>query len=100
MNVSVLEASIHSISVTFQDEVKMQRSNLAEIAESVSFLESCKEIINLSRNLSSGYYYIRLSNGSSIKVYCNMKMTCDSVTGGWMRVAKLNKMELLNAFQI
>ena len=39
---------------------------------------------------SSGYYWVRDSNGSAVSVYCNMTLSCGGVTGGWMRVAELD----------
>ena len=38
----------------------------------------------------SGYYWVRASNGSAVKVYCDMALSCGEVTGGWMRVAGLD----------
>ena len=38
----------------------------------------------------SGYYWVRASNGSAVSVYCDMTWSCGGVTGGWMRVAKLD----------
>ena len=38
----------------------------------------------------SGYYWVRATNGSAVHVYCDMTRSCGGVTGGWMRVAKLN----------
>ena len=38
----------------------------------------------------SGYYWVRASNGSAVSVYCNMTLSCGGVTGGWMRVARLD----------
>ena len=39
---------------------------------------------------SSGYYWVRASNGSAVRVYCDMTRSCGGVTGGWMRVAELD----------
>ena len=39
---------------------------------------------------TSGYYWVRSSNGSSVRVYCDMTMSCENVTGGLTRVAVLN----------
>ena len=47
---------------------------------------SCREILSGP----SGYYLIRLSNGSFVTVFCEM-MTCNGTSGGWMRVATLPK---------
>ena len=40
---------------------------------------------------SSGYYWIRSSNGTAVQVYCDMNRVCGcNSTGGWTRVANLN----------
>ena len=39
---------------------------------------------------TSGYYWVRASNGSAVSVYCDMTLSCGGVTGGWMRVAELD----------
>ena len=38
----------------------------------------------------SGYYWMQPSNGSVVRVYCDMTLSCGNITGGWMRVAELN----------
>ena len=38
----------------------------------------------------SGYYWVRASNGSAVRVYCDMTRSCGGVTGGWIRVAHLD----------
>ena len=38
----------------------------------------------------SGYYWLRSSNGSRIRVYCDMNKTCGGIAGGWMRVTSLD----------
>ena len=38
----------------------------------------------------SGYYWVSASNGSAVRVYCDMTLSCGGVTGGWMRVAELD----------
>ena len=38
----------------------------------------------------SGYYSGRASDGSMVRVYCDMTRSCGGVTGGWMRVAELD----------
>ena len=49
---------------------------------------SCATLPSLS---PSGYYLISPSSGSGpVSVYCDMDRTCGGVTGGWMRVAKLD----------
>ena len=44
----------------------------------------------LPKSSASGYYQIFSSNGSTMRVYCDMKKTCGNVTGGWMRVTSLD----------
>ena len=38
----------------------------------------------------SGYYWVRASNGSAVRVYCDMTRSCGGVTGGWMRAVYLD----------
>ena len=67
---------------TNDDSVGVNSSNL---------VTSCKM---LSKSCPSGYYMILASNGSAIKVYCEMnKTTCGEVSGGWMRVTSLDMKE-------
>ena len=47
---------------------------------------SCSSI---SSSSPSGYYWVRASNGSAVRVYCDMTRSCGGVTGGWTRVANL-----------
>ena len=48
---------------------------------------SCYEIMKTMAVPPSGYYMIRSSNGSEVRVYCDMtKKRCNS-TPGWARVA-------------
>ena len=46
---------------------------------------------SLPTSCSSGYYWIRSSNGSAVQVHCDMDRVCGcSGTGGWTRVGFLN----------
>ena len=51
---------------------------------------SCQEIYDFNPNTTSGYYWLGASDGSAIRVYCDMTLTCKGVGGGWMQVAKLD----------
>ena len=79
-----------------------QKSKLPEINTSFDMLDttwptkpagtpvpifSCRM---LSKSSPSGYYWLLSSNGSRIRVYCDMNKTCGGITGGWMRVTSLN----------
>ena len=49
---------------------------------------SCKDLYDI-HNASSEYYWIG-EIGSTVRVYCNMSLTCGNLTGGWMRVANID----------
>lgn len=50
---------------------------------------SCDHILRCSPSSPSGYYRIKLSNGTTVSVYCNMGGTgCGE--GGWTRVSHMN----------
>ena len=51
---------------------------------------SCQAIHKLHPSFRSGYYWVTSSNGSSIRVYCEMTKSCNNFTGGLTRVAVLN----------
>ena len=38
----------------------------------------------LSPSSPSGYYWVRASNGSAVRVYCDMTRSCGGITGGWI----------------
>ena len=71
--------------------------NRINIIENVTFgrsrfapAHSCQAIHIFQPSSTSGYYWVRSSNGPSVHVYCDMTMSCGSVTGGLTRVAILN----------
>ena len=51
---------------------------------------SCQEIFYCFPSAPSGYYQIRVPNGSLVQVYCDMEGTNCGGEGGWMRVAHVN----------
>ena len=51
---------------------------------------SCWEIKNLNPSASSGYYWLRGTDGSAFRMYCDMDRSCKGVAGGWMRVADID----------
>ena len=58
--------------------------------EELCSLRSCKEVVHLNPNASSGYYNITLSNRSKINIFCDMEeLNCDQ-QGRWTRMAYLN----------
>ena len=53
-----------------------------------SAAESCKWIAQFHPNATSGYYWIRIANGSNARLYCDMSTRCGQP--GWTRVAFIN----------
>ena len=53
----------------------------------LSLITACSDLVP---SCPSGYYWVRASNGSVVRVYCDMTLSCGNITGGWMRVAELN----------
>ena len=51
---------------------------------------SCKEIKELSPTAPSGYYWLRGTGDSSVHMYCDMSRSCGGITGGWMRVTRID----------
>ena len=51
---------------------------------------SCQEILHCFPSAPSGYYQIRVPNGSLVQVYCDMEGTNCGEEGGWTRVAYVN----------
>ena len=51
---------------------------------------SCAAILHFVPFSPSGHYWIRSSNGSAVRVYCDMTRSCGNITGGWTRVVELD----------
>ena len=51
---------------------------------------SCLHILQTVSAAPSGYYWIRVSNGSAVQMYCDMTRACGGDTGGWTRVAHMD----------
>ena len=49
---------------------------------------SCAAIMEKDPSAPSGYYWLRSANGSAVRVFCDMTLTCKGVGGGWMQVIK------------
>ena len=74
----------------FSREYKMAVQFLNDsITEAIDILQS-SSCAALPPSSPSDYYWVRASNGSAVRVYCDMTRSCGGVTGGWMRVAELD----------
>ena len=62
---------------------------LPSTCSSVKYSTSCSDISTTYATASSGYYNIRLSNGTATTVYCDMDLNCNGERG-WMRMGYLN----------
>ena len=90
-----------------QNYVEVQQIYINELRGNYSYLYSeiqqhaepeCSSLISscadLSASCPSDYYLLGASNGSVVRVYCDMTLSCGNITGGWTRVAELNMTEL------
>ena len=94
--VDSLNLTLEAVSNDVASNVRSLQGNVSMIFDSLfgHFQHlpalSCSQISLLSNSSSSGYYWVRASNGSAVRVYCDMSRSCGNVTGGWMRVANLD----------
>ena len=51
---------------------------------------SCKEILQLAPQSTSGLYWISGTDNRPRQMYCDMERSCKGVAGGWMRVASID----------
>ena len=91
LNTDQLNSSIETISgdifaIKNKTQLLINYLQIGQSEENPS--PSCAALRGLS---SSGYYWVRTSNGSAVRVYCDMTRSCGGVTGGWVRVAYLDK---------
>ena len=70
---------------------------IPELSRSVEFVNkfssSCLEVLTKNSSAESGYYKLRLSNGTVIDAYCDMVGTDCEEIGGWTRVGYFNMAE-------
>ena len=91
LNTDQLNSSIEAISgdiIAIEDKTQLLIDYLQIGQSEENPTPSCAALRGLS---PSGYYWVRTSNGSAVRVYCDMTRSCGGVTGGWMRVAYLDK---------
>ena len=73
------------INVSFQ-----QINNQVKDVQAIVLDQLSPSCAALPPSSPSGYHWVRASNGSAVRVYCEMSLTCGNVTGGWTRVAELD----------
>ena len=83
VNISLLQ-QVNEVQTQAQETV----DGLEALGELPTFpASSCAAILS---SLPSGFYYLRASNGSAVRVYCDMTLSCGGVTGGWARVVDVD----------
>ena len=85
LNSSIEAISGDSIAIEDKTQLLIDYFQIGQSEDDPS--PSCAALRGLS---PSGYYWVRTSNGSAVRVYCDMTRSC-GVTGGWVRVAYLDK---------
>ena len=94
----LFKASLSQVNNTLLNLLLLQENNTQELIYNllncgllITFpAASCATILLFAPSLPSGYYWIKSSNGSAVRVYCDMTRSCGNITGGWMRVAELD----------
>ena len=95
LNQEVSNNTIWELLAQIREEVNSIQDSNQHIVDQIGRSQaipapSCATLIALSPSFPSGYYWVRASNGSAVRVYCDMTRLCGGVTGGWMRVAELD----------
>ena len=73
-----------------QGEVRRLTSKLVQFLQVHHVFDSCASVSSSSLPFPSGQYNMHNLDGTYDQAYCNMTLTCGSLTGGWRRVAYLN----------
>ena len=88
---SELERRLTQLQTFENNRDDIQNRNILLLVRLLTGLaSSCSAIFAMYPSSPSGHYWIRHSNGSAVRVYCDMTRSCGNITGGWMRVASLD----------
>jgi cell division protein FtsL len=92
---SMSEQQVHisGLQQISQAEISVSIDQLGHALEGQHKPHPTSSCAALPSSTPSGYYWIKISNGSAVRVYCDMTRTCGGVTGGWMRVANVKSNE-------
>ena len=88
---SELERRLTQLQTFENNRDDIQNRNISLLVRSLTGLaSSCSAFFAMYPSSLSGHYWIKSSNGSAVRVYCDMTRSCGNITGGWMRVAELD----------
>ena len=84
-----IRSSIQMIETRFSQDLSAIENQTMAILQNYP-IASCAVILQFAPSSPSGHYLIRSSNGSAVRVYCDMTRSCGNITGGWVRVVELD----------
>ena len=88
----VNNSSSLQLSEMFENEIRMLILDILERPGQYQDYPaaSCAAVLLFAPSSLSRLYWVRSSNGSAVRVYCDMIRLCGNTIGGWMRVAELD----------
>ena len=92
-SITLLQETLNSsIVLANQRHVILEQliKDLYSLGQPSSPAASCAALLDFSPSSPSGHYWVRSSNSSAVRVYCDMTKSCGNITGGWMRVGSIN----------
>ena len=95
-NFSELNSEVQQLRAELNHKSKELERNYSNLHLGVQQLRvqlesSFSSCADLPPSSPSGLYWVRGSNGFAVRVYCDITLSCGNITGGWMRVAELDK---------
>ena len=93
-SISQYERRINHLQIFVNDlnELQASFSGQTDTLLQLNPAASCSHVLWLNPSSPSGHYWIRSSNGSAVRVYCdfNRQCGCGGLSDAWTRVAFLN----------
>jgi len=84
----------------FEEEMKaVSKAYLKPFKAKTILQSSCEEVLRLDPSSPSGYYPLQSGRDKLTNAYCDMTLNCGNITGGWMKVGKLNAFDCPSGFE-
>ena len=96
LNQDLIQDYFEELVNVYRDLASMVNQTL-ELVKKNHIAHSCDDLFRLIPSSSSGEYWIRNPNGTEVKVYCHMNLTCGGRSGGWMRVDHITAGQTANS---